>query len=80
MSEGKQAEILEFIRSLESANDSIDVNTDLISSGVLDSLSVMELVAFLSEKFGVTIPAGDVTPVNLRTVVTLSALVEARSV
>jgi acyl carrier protein len=75
----EQAKILEYVRSLNGGNPSIDVDTDLIATGSLDSLSVMELVAFLTEEFKVKIAAADITPANLRSVETLTALVEARS-
>ena len=80
MSDEKQTKILEFIRTLKSGNESVDAGTDLIATGSLDSLSVMELVAFLTDEFEVKIAAADVTPTNLRNVATLTALVEARSV
>ena len=80
MSDERQAKILEYIRSLKSGNESVDIDTDLIATGSLDSLSVMELVAFLTDEFEVQIAATDVTPANLRSVATLTALVEARSV
>jgi len=79
MREEKQAKILEFVRSLNGGNQSIDVDTDLIATGSLDSLSVMELVAFLTDAFKIKIAAADITPANLRSVETLTALVEARS-
>jgi acyl carrier protein len=79
MSDEKQAKILEFIRSLNSENQSVDVDTDLIATGSLDSLSVMELVAFLTDEFKIKIAAADIIPVNLRSVATLTAFVEARS-
>ncbi len=79
MSDEKQTKILEFIRSLNSANQSVALDTDLIATGALDSLSVMQLVAFLTDEFNAKIAATDITPDNLRSVVTLTALVEARS-
>jgi acyl carrier protein len=77
MSDETQAQILEFVRSLNGGN-SVDVDTDLIATGSLDSLSVMELVAFLTDAFDIKIAAADITPTNLRSVLTLTALVEAR--
>ena len=80
MSAEKQKKILEFVRSLNSdGNQSVDIDTDLIATGSLDSLSVMELVAFLTDEFNIKIAATDITPTNLRSVTTLTALVEARS-
>ena len=79
MSNDRQAAILEFIRSLKASNESVNVDTDLIAAGALDSLAVMELVAFLTDRFRIKIAAAEVTPVNLRSVETLAAFVEARS-
>ncbi len=80
MSDEKQVKmkILEFVRSLNSANQSVEVDTDLIATGSLDSLSVMELVAFLTDEFKIEIAAADIIPINLRSVATLTAFVRAR--
>ena len=79
MSNDSQAAILEFIRSLKVSNEFVEADTDLIAAGALDSLAVMELVAFLTDRFNIKIAAAEVTPVNLRSVETLAAFVEARS-
>ena len=79
MSNDSQAAILEFIRSLKVSNEFVETDTDLIAAGALDSLAVMELVAFLTDRFNIKIAAAEVTPVNLRSVETLAAFVEARS-
>lgn len=79
MSDDRQTVILEFVRALKSSNKSVDVDTDLIAAGALDSLAVMELVAFLTDRFKIKIAAAEVTPVNLRSVETLTAFVEARA-
>jgi|TARA_B110000116_G_scaffold259701_1_gene262067 acyl carrier protein len=79
MPNDKQAEILQYVRQLKPANAGVDIDTDLISTGILNSLSVMELIAFLSQNFSISIPATDVTPDKLKSVTTLVALVEARS-
>ena len=80
MSDEKQVKmkILEFVRSLNSVNQSVEVDTDLIATGSLDSLSVMELVAFLTDEFKIEIAAADIIPINLRSVATLTAFVQAR--
>lgn len=43
-------------------------DTRLIESGILDSLSILKLVLFLEEKFGVKVAPGDVTQENFETV------------
>lgn len=52
------------------ARDLTDVedSMSLLRAGVLDSLGVMQLVAFLQERFGVLIPEDDLVPENLESV------------
>jgi len=40
----------------------LDDDDDLIDSGVVDSLGIFQLVAFLEEKFGVVIADSEITP------------------
>lgn len=37
----------------------------LLKSGIVDSMGVMEVLAFLDEQFGVDVPGEDVTEANL---------------
>lgn len=55
----------------------IDEGTGLISNG-LDSLSILELVTFLNERFGVEVDDLDFDPANFETVGTLVAMVERK--
>jgi acyl carrier protein len=47
----------------------------LLGSGILDSLGVLEIVAFLEHEFGITIQDEDLLPENFRSIETLSAFV-----
>lgn len=62
--------ILEFIRTelLGDAKRSVGVDDELLLDGVLDSLAVMRLVAFLESKTGTPIPAEDVTLENFHSI------------
>ena len=51
---------------------------DLIDSGVLDSLGIFQLVAFLEERFGVAIADTEITPENFATLERIEQLVAAR--
>jgi acyl carrier protein len=44
----------------------LDEHTPLLEWGVIDSLSVAELVSFTSERFGIVVPQREVSPQNLR--------------
>jgi acyl carrier protein len=50
--------------------------TPLISSGAIDSLGILDLVAFLGERFGIELNDEDFDPDNFETVGTLAAFVE----
>ena len=60
----------EFIRN---PNVQLDENEDLIGSGVLDSLGIIKLVAFIETTFEVDVPDGDVVYENFHS---LSAVVD----
>jgi acyl carrier protein len=49
---------------------------DLIKAGIVSSLQLMELVAFLGDRFGVVVTAADLHHGRLASVATMVALVE----
>ena len=53
----------------------VDDSTSLLQAGVLDSLGVMQLVAFLQDRFGVVISDDDLVPENLESVDAIAAFV-----
>ena len=61
-------ELKEFVvRELLDGRDAgLDEHTPLLAWGVLDSLSVNVLVSYTSERFGIDVPQGEVTPENLK--------------
>jgi acyl carrier protein len=52
---------------------------DLIDTGVLDSLGIFQLVAFLEERFGVAIADTEITPENFGTLERIERLVAGRA-
>jgi len=46
----------------------VESDTSLIETGVIDSLSMLKLVMFIEEKFGIAVPPEDVIPSNFETV------------
>ena len=61
--------IIEFLDA-EFGVDSKDVSddTELLSSGLVDSLAVMDLVTFVSEEAGVKVRTADITLDNFNTI------------
>lgn len=48
-------------------------DTSLLDSGILDSLSLLQLVVFLEERFGITVGDTDLLPQNFASVQTICA-------
>ncbi|MFO1477575.1 MAG: acyl carrier protein [Verrucomicrobiota bacterium] len=53
-------------------------NASLLREGIIDSLGVAELVAFVQTKFGITVEQQDVRPENFDSVASLSAFVRRK--
>ncbi len=52
--------------------------TPLLDSGILDSLTLLRLVVFLEERFGITMGDADLLPENFASVNTICAYLRAR--
>ena len=63
-------ELIDYIMKefVEDPDEEIDETTPLISSGLIDSLSVVSLVAFIDKRFGVKNPDEKGTVENFETV------------
>ena len=53
-------------------------DTSLPETGILDSVSLLRVVAFVEERFGITAGEGDLLPQNLAGVNTICAYLRAR--
>ena len=59
--------LVEYLQADHAASGPIKAETDLIDSGWLDSLAVMDLVCFIKSRFGIGMTPDDINPHNLRT-------------
>lgn len=57
---------------------SVSVDGSLLDSGLLDSLGIFELVAFLQDTFGVEVADEDIVPDNFETVAQISSYVDGK--
>jgi acyl carrier protein len=74
-----KAVVLEYvIDEYVEEDDDIEVTADtpLISSGLVDSFSMVSLKAFLERKYGIKIPDEDATPEAFDTVESIVRIVE----
>lgn len=72
-----EREIREFLSS-RGAGVGLTPDSDLISTGILDSLLIMDLIAHVEHLFCVRLENDDVSPENFRTTAALADLVQAR--
>lgn len=70
--------VLDYVRDeyLEDEDEEIDVNTPLISGGIVDSFSMVSLKRFLENKYEISIPDEKATPEAFDTVEKICALVK----
>jgi acyl carrier protein len=54
---------------------SLDDGDSLLDGGIVDSTGVLELVAFLEERFGIRVEDRDIVPENLDSIEALEAFV-----
>jgi acyl carrier protein len=59
--------------------DAPTVGTDLVGTGLLDSLMLIELLAQLEETFGVSISTDDLELDNFRSIASIAAFVARRT-
>lgn len=72
--------IIEYIKTNLLQGDDLPIapEENLLERVAIDSVGVIQLVAFLEKQFGVEIRAGDVTIKNFRSVDAMLALVERK--
>jgi len=58
--------------------DELTDDTPLITGGVLDSISTLKLVAFLEDRFGVTVEAHEAGVENLDSVGLITRLIQGK--
>ena len=70
-----QTELLKFLRERRDLDGVTDAETNLIETGILDSLLVLDVALYIQSAFGVNLGASDVSLANFRTVNSLALLV-----
>jgi len=72
---GVQVRLLEFLRAgMFSADTEVTVETDLIASG-FDSLSLVSLLVFIEQTYGLWIPQNEINEANLKNIRAIAAVV-----
>lgn len=77
----RKAVITEYIKNeiMRNRNANLPDDEDLLSSGILDSLGILQLVAYIDETFGIEIPDKDVVYENFNSVRALTEYLQQLS-
>ena len=74
-----QSDVENFIReNFFYDGDALDSDASFIENGVIDSTGVLELVAFLEERYEIKIADSELTPENLDTLARIEAFVRSK--
>ena len=71
----KQFVVDEFLPDVSAAD--LDVDHDLLAGGVIDSLGLLKLIAWVEERFELLVHDSDLNPDNFRSVTAIDRFVEA---
>jgi acyl carrier protein len=74
-----QASLLQWCNNRLRARVPITADTDLIDSGYLDSILVMDVVLSIEKQYGVIIDSSEISPRHFRSVRTLAKFVASQS-
>ena len=64
---------------LHGRNVDLNEDEDLLGTGILDSLSILQLVAFVEERFGIRVPDEDVVYDNFKSINSLVGYLQQQS-
>lgn len=57
---------------------SLDADEDLLAEGIIDSMGVMKLVAFMEETFGIQVTDEDLVPENFQSLNVMAKFLEMK--
>ncbi len=74
-----EADLLSFIETELAPSEPLDRDTDLLLTGLVDSLGVMRIVEWIERSQGIEVHPADVVLENFRTVSAMVAYVDGRT-
>ena len=70
-----EADIVQFVQGRGARYAEVTLRTDLLESGLLDSLLLMDLIFHIEEAYGIRFDTDHVNPSNFRTIVDIVSFV-----
>jgi len=77
-----KARLIEFLRTIQRPDrplDTVDEKDGLISSGLIDSLAVLEIIGYLEREYGIDFSERGVDPGELNSIANILDLIERGS-
>lgn len=77
--EQRSQSLIQFLRTIQKPGrniDSIGVNDGLVSSGLIDSLAIVQIVVYLESTYGIDFAASGFDPERLATITSILDLIE----
>lgn len=70
----REATLLEYVKTelLRGRGNNLKPEDDMLSSGIVDSLGILQIVAFIDERFGIQVPDEDVVYENFHSIKALA--------
>ena len=62
----------------DAGKTNLGFDDSLLEAGIIDSLGIMKMLAFLSDKFDLTVEDQDVIPENFETIGAISSYIEKK--
>ncbi|MFQ5705422.1 MAG: acyl carrier protein [Gemmatimonadales bacterium] len=77
----REEKIFDFIKTTLVPNSDLafDAEIDLLESGILDSVAMMELIVWLEDSFGIAIDTDDLVPENFASLGAMARYIEKTS-
>lgn len=73
-----QTQLIEYLSHVTAVVDTLLADTPIIQSGLLDSLTLLDLVHFIESSWGVRLSAFDINSSNFRDIQTLASVINER--
>jgi len=74
----RKTALVEFVKNevMRNKNAKLSDDEDLLSAGILDSLAILQLVAYIEDQFGIKVPDEDVVFENFQSINALTVYLE----
>ena len=73
-------ELADYLGERFSLTEEIQIDTDLVSAGLLESLTIMDLLAHIEQAYDVVFEPQEIRPANFRSAARLAELIDAKQI